>query len=219
MTTQMPKFQLVGTELPTLEEVSQKSGSKREDNSKFFKPGKHEVQIEAVEYRGPAKNDENWGNLMLTLKGTGEKSTKTFLLFPFKGGEGIKYGEKKTTMVYKKLLQFLAAVGQDVSPASVAKNLPDLVNGGLVGLNVAIVVDYQRAHVKYVRQGDQTVCKIALSDKTILKDAAGEELIFSDRDSAQAHMENLGIKYDAFPSVISYEASATSNSKTANSKW
>lgn len=214
----MPTFDFSKSSIKTTEELEAATPTRNSD--KYFRSGNHEVVIEDVEYRGSAKNDVNWGNLAITYLGAGGKTIKDFVLIPF---ATLTYGEKKTTFPFKKLQGLVAGLGLQLTP----ETLPEVMNTlfskpeVLKGLHVGIDVGYPGAYLKFSRNGNnESVCNIMQKDGTLLADAGGAVIGFSDRDSALAYAEQKGLRVDSYASVIGYTKSVTVNKnltkKTAN---
>ncbi len=202
----MPKFDFSKSTVKTTEELEALAPK----DSKFFRPGRHEVVIAGVEYTGAAK-DPNWGKLTVTYGGTGDKTIKDFVLIPF---SDIKYGEKQTIYPFKKLQNLVSGLGLTLTP----ENMGDVMNTlfkdttVLTGLHLIIEVGYQNGHLKFSRVDDQTVVNIVEKGGELLTDGVSKDpLIFSDADSALAYAEQKGLKVDRFVNVVGYDKSATPN--------
>ncbi len=205
----MPKFDFSKSTVKTTEELEALAPKRGE--SKFFRPGRHEVVIAGVEYTGTAK-DPNWGKLTITYGGTGEKTIKDFVLIPF---SDIKYGEKQTVYPFKKLQNLVAGLGLVLTPENMGDVMTTLFKDTtvLTGLHLIIEVGYQNGHLKFSRNGaDESVVNIVEKNGDLLTDGVSKEaLIFSDADSALAYAEQKGLKVDRFVNVIGYDKSATPN--------
>lgn len=222
--TDMPRFDFSGISVTTDEEL-QNLQAPRKSTSKVFQPGLHEVTISAMEYRGAPKGDASW--IMFGVTYTGSSSEK--------GGEGkeiretilvptkdIKYGEKQTVYPFTKLQTWCKALGVTLSIKTLQKDLATLFSdvSKLIGSNLAITVGYENASVGYTRSKDGSVAFfINKRNGSALTDEAGKTLTFPDRDAAQAYMDEAGIKYDAFPSVVGHSLSATPNRLKSNDNW
>ena len=186
-------------------------GKKKESGGKVFRPGSHEVTISAATYEGLA-NDANWGKIYLTLKGAGEKEIRTNVLIPFK--DQVFMGKSgKTLFPYNKLQNLVSALGKTLTTENLKSTMEEVFGNlsVLVGTNVVINVDYQKAHVKYAKgDGNDPRITICLKDKTELTNVAtGEILTFTSPEAARAHMAANNIDSSDFPEVVSYSASST----------
>jgi hypothetical protein len=216
---QMPKFDFSTSSVKTTEELEALDPKRTE--SKYFRPGKHEVVISDVEYRGVAKGDTNWGSLALTYEGTGGKTIKEFVLIPFKD---ITYGEKKTTYPFRKLQDLVSALGLDLTPETLPNVMQTLFANpdSLKGLNIAVDIGYQNAHAKYSKKDadGNSIVTLVKKDGSVLADAAGNAITFADGDSAKAYADQVGMKFDSFVNVLSHAKSVTPNKalgrKTSN---
>lgn len=64
----IPRFDFSGATIKTEEELQAAEASSNKGD-KYFRPGKYDVEISTVEFKGAAKGDANWGQLEITYKG------------------------------------------------------------------------------------------------------------------------------------------------------
>jgi hypothetical protein len=209
---EMPRFDFSDCELSS-EEVAE---AEKKEGGDWFKPGKHDVEIQSVEYRGPAK-DPNWGKLSITLEGTGGKTIMDFPMIPFKTPV-YKSANKDTMFPWKKFKGFCAGLGLEVTRDNVESvlknNFADVKK--LNKRKLTIQVGYQRGHVEGA--GDGSHYKIVLQDGNDLVDSKTREVVlFSDRAAAHNYATENKLAVDKFTSVLSYEKAAPVSE--GNTNW
>lgn len=185
--------------------------------SRYFDPGKYEVEIANVEYTGPAK-DPKWGKLQVTFKGPGEKEIRDTLLIPHVNE---KYGDSGTLRPFKKLRDFGQSLGVNVTPSELKTAMKTLFSRPqkLVGSVISIDVGYQGAHLQYVRDSRQY--QIVLGDGNVARDTKTmEALTFPDRQSAGVHAsEQLKIELEKGVRVLNYGKSSSGANLAAEQGW
>lgn len=208
---QIPRFSFGGCSIKDDEQMNEEL-AKVGQNDRFFKPGKHDVVIKEVAFEGMAKNDKSWGNLKLTLQGTGEKQTNVWVLFPT---TDVVYGPKKTMFPFKKLQEFAGALGEDLKVSTLEPVLKKLFAKPekLAGKSLAVRIAYERARAKFIGKGADGIVRLGLelADGTTHQEN-GAAKIFEGADSKTAYeavakfATEKGIAYDAFPQVVEYFA-------------
>lgn len=219
-TPAMPNFNFKGASFSSEEALlaAQKSSSVGTSGGKVFRPGRHEVTIAEASYQGLSKTDSNWGLVYLTLKGAGEKVIRTSVLIPFSDVNFMGKNGKNTLLPYKKLQNLCAALGKKLTVESLDVTMKEVFGDVsiLVGTNIAVDVDYQKAHVKYTKgetEGGAPRITIRLADGKDLSNLTnGDILTFDSAEAAKNHMISAGIAHDDFPSVVAYAASSTPGS-------
>lgn len=222
-TVQVPKFNFTGSSIKTEAEMAVEE-SKSGGGGKYLAPGRHEVSITEVEYKGLAK-DQNWGKFTVTLTGTGDKTTKSFLLVPFRDVMYVGPSGKPTALLYKKFKGFMEALGVTLTVDTLGDVLPTYFgNGGagLIGKNLAIEIGYEGNYVRYAGKNDDGTKKynIAFSGGTdLLMDKQLQVINFPDFEAANNYAETHQIKLQKFPEVLAYAPSTVPNVAATVSNW
>lgn len=209
----MPKFDFSSCSIKTdaeLEEQLKKAGSQ----DRHFRPGKHDVVIDKVEFKGLAEKDPNWGKLEVTLRGTGEKTTRDTVMIPFKD---VTYGAKKVLYPFKKLSQFCSSLGVELK----VENLKSVMQSTfakpekLVGKPLSVVVAYTKAHAEWAGKDGEgnSQYKLVLGDGNTYCGADGKPLLFPDYAAVAAFAKEQKIDYNGFCNVTEY---CPSTAKAAN---
>ncbi len=213
--SEMPKFDFSKATLKTNSELAGKA-----DNGKFLRPGRHEVTVQAVENAGIDKNDPNWFQLKVTLKGTGDKTITDYVKIPMRDNV---YGQYKSLKPFKRLINLVKGLGADLTVETAGTVLPSLFERAekLVGRGLAVEVGYENAYGKYVKTDEGAHIEIVKTDGQTVNDlATGRPLRFPDSKAAEAHAKGVNIRFDAFTRVLSYDKSATASApKAANGNW
>ena len=213
MTTavEIPKFNFSQSSIKTEDEFNKQEGE--QTGGKYLRSGRHEVSISKVEYAGVAK-DPNWGKFTLTLTGTGDKTTRYFLMVPFRDVMYIGKSGKPTGIVYKKFKDFMGALGATITVDTLGDVLPTYFsNGGdaLVGLKLAIELGYDGNYIKYSGKNEDGTKRyeIALKDGSVLLDKATmQPVTFPDPASAEAYAVSTQIPIQKFPEVLEVDKAA-----------
>lgn len=220
MTTviEMPKFNFANSSIKTDDEFNKQEGE--QSGGKYLRPGRHEVAITKVEYTGPAK-DPNWGKFTLTLTGTGDKTTRYFLMVPFRDVMYVGKSGKPTGLMFKKFKDFMSALGVTISVDSLGTVLPTyFAQGGepLVGGKLAIELGYDGNYIKYAGKNEDGSKRyeIALKDGSVLlnKDTL-QPVTFPDPASAEAYATSSQIIIQKFPEILEVAPPAGGNTLTA----
>lgn len=185
---------------------------------KYFKPGRHEVVITGIEYKGAA-TDANWGKFVVKVKGTGDKETTGMLFVPFNDVNYVTASGKTTVMFYKRFAAFMNAVGIKVSADK--EKLVTLLNDNfakpekspLLGANVVMELGYDGNHIRYDGKDAAGIKKYVIE----LKGGATSAETFPSFDAAAGHAEQNGIKLQDYPQILSWDVSsnAGANKKVA----
>jgi hypothetical protein len=215
---EMPRFNFSKSSIKTDEEL-QAAAEASNKGSKFFQPGKYEVVIDAVEYKGPAKGDPTWGNLEVTYKGAGEKTIRDYILVPF---QDVKYGDKGTLFPFRKVQNFGESLGTTVTMANLEAAMKALFANPekLKGRPVSIEVGYRKGHVKYLGKHDDGTKRYGIVDRdgNSVRDADMKSVEFPDFEAALGYAEDQKIPVDKFVNVLSYEKSSVAAPK-ASTGW
>lgn len=184
------------------EQDLQVSGSKESSNGpKFLQPGTHQVKITEVVEDGSPAADSTWVKLKITYEDKEGKSLrKQLLLVPT---ESLEYGADRKQAPKRNLLSFLNALGENVS----AKNLPQTISKWfekpqrLVNQRLEVKVGYSNSHAKYVSKGN---FQLVDSKEQPVLDGEGLPISAPDRQSIELCAKQMGMRFDAYPSVIGY---------------
>lgn len=186
---------------------------------KYFKPGRHEVQITGLEYKGQA-TDQNWGKFVVKVRGAGDKETTGMVFVPFKDVNYMTASGKPTLMFYKRFAAFMGAVGLDSSVDKLATTLNENFSkpekSPLLGANVVMELGYDGNHVRYDGKDAAGIKKyvIEMKDKSTIAET------FPSFDSAAGHAEQNGIKLQDYPQILSWSVSANAGAtKKAAANW
>lgn len=220
---EMPKFNFSQSTIKTEAEFNKQEGD--QTGGKYLRPGRHEVVITKVEYTGVAK-DPNWGKFTLTLTGTGDKTTRYFLMVPFRDVMYVGKSGKPTGIVYKKFKDLMGALGATITVDSLGEVLPTYFsNGGsaLVGLKLAIELGYDGNYIKYAGKNEDGTKRyeIALKDGSVLlsKDAL-QPVTFPDPAAAEAFAVSSQIPIQKFPEILEVaQAAGGPTLAAAGSAW
>lgn len=175
--------------------------NKESTGPKMLQPGVHQVRITEVVEDGPPVADDTWIKFKITYEDKEGKSLrKQLLLVPT---ESLDYGTDRKQGPKRNLLSFLNALGEDVS----VKTLPQTVSKWfeksqrLVNQRLEVKVGYSNNHAKYL--GKDSFQLVDAKDQPVL-DSNGNPVIASDRQSIEMYAKQAGMRFDIFPSVISY---------------
>jgi hypothetical protein len=174
---------------------------KESGGSKMLQPGVHQVQISEVVEDGSPMADDTWVKLKVTYEDKeGKTLRKQLLLVPT---QSLDYGPDRKQGPKRNLLAFLNALGEDVS----AKTLPATVSKWfekpqrLVNQRLEVKVGYSNAHVKYL--GKDSFQLVDAKEQPVLN-SSGEPVMATDRQSLELYAKQVGLRFDAYPSVIAY---------------
>jgi hypothetical protein len=213
----MPKFDFSKA---TLKSSAELTPTKKVDNGKFLRPGRHEVTITSVENYGLDKNDSNWLNFRVIYTGTGGKTISDFVKVPMRDNV---YGAKKSVGPFKRLASMIRAMGVELTIENAGSVLPKLFEktDGLIGTALVVEAGYENAYDRYIKNTDGTShIEVVLQDGTTLNDlATGAALKFPDSKAAAEHCKGANIRFDSFTRVLAYDVSSTPSKKSANSNW
>lgn len=216
---EMPRFDFSGASIKSEEDLAAAEAATNKGD-KYFKPGKYDVVINRVEFRGAAKSDPNWGNLEVEYRGTGEKLIRDYILVPFKD---VTYGEKKSLFPFQKVKQFCAALGHTVRVETLGDTLKSVFGNTtkLTGKSVSIEVGYRKGHIKWVGKTAEgnTILHIIDRDGNAVRDADLNALEFADREAAEQFANDNKIAIDKYVNVLSYTQSATAQAPAKAANW
>lgn len=203
----LPKFNFSKSSIASTEQLNQEL-EKTSGDSKFFRPGNHQVTITGVEYQGPAR-DTNWGKFLIHLKGTGGQEIRDQILVPFSDVQYKNPDTGKTTLfVYKRFTAVMAALGvTNLSLETLADTLNTYFSRPektLVGQIVNVDIGYKGTHIAYKGKdaSGNKMYVVAKADGTQLMD-----MVFPGYDEALTHCEDANIEVSRFVDVLKYNPS------------
>lgn len=216
----MPKFNFSNASVKTEEEL-QSSLESLGGQSKYFRPGQHEVTIDSVVYQGNA-SDPTWGKFLLTLKGTGTKEITAQVMVPFQDIEYRTSTGKTTKYMYLKFVGFMKALGYDVKIENLGELLPTVFTNPertLVGRNIGIEVGYNGNHIAYRGKDEigNKLYNIVFKDGSVLCDASKKPMVFNDWEAAARHAEANQTAISKYVEVLSYRTPLNPN--TVDASW
>lgn len=205
MSSQLPVFNLNAS---NLEVKSQEALDAELNKSSFarFTPGNYDFAITAAEFHKNKETgsilcagDETWFNVAVTLTAVDGREMKVYLQVPT---SKLTYGQKRTYMVYKKLINFMVGIGKPINIDNQAKVIPATFTdpSKLIGIKVNADVGYDGAHTDDVEGG----LVIKLPNGKAVEDE-GKAITFPDYASARAYAEGLGIKLQR-ATIVNYTA-------------
>lgn len=215
----MPKFNFSNASVKTEEEL-QSSLESLGGQTKYFRPGQHDVSITKVEYKGNA-SDPTWGKFVLTLAGTGGKEITSMVMVPFQDIEYRTSNGKTTKYLYLKFVGFMKALGYDVKVENLGELLPEVFTNPertLVGRNIGVDIGYNGNHIRYDGKDEIGNKKYAIEfkDGSTLCDSSGKVMIFNDWEAAARHAEANQTEISKYVEVLSYRTPANPNKVDAN---
>lgn len=208
--TTMPKFNFSGCSIKDDAQLADELAKAGTDQSKIFKPGKHDVVIKEAVFDGMLPKDPTWGKMKVTFQGTNDKTINAWVCFPT---SDIYYGEKKTLFMFNKFKSFCASLGEDVKASNIESVLKKTIGKPekLAGKPLAIKVGYEKARASYAgKSADGSVLlNLELADGSKYQEN-GQVKVFTDADSKAAYkaVETFAnekkIAFDAFAQVLDY---------------
>jgi hypothetical protein len=216
-----PKFNLNASNLG-FESQEQLDAEVNKPQGKGFQPGNYDLQIISAEFHKNkitgsiyCESDETWLNVVVTLQGAEERTTKTWIQVPT---TKVKFGPKNTLFVYKKFVEFMASIGEAVTLENLGKLVPKYFSAPsetLPGLKLNADIGYEGPHVAKAEDGS---CTIVRGNKPV-EDENGV-MTFPDVASAKAVAEGMGIKL-TYPNIVKFTAKkkAATASKKDDSGW
>lgn len=210
----LPKFDFSNVSLDD-DQLTEELSKNTQREEKFFKPGKHEVQIVASTYKGLAEADETWGKVVVTYEGTGGKKINDMILIPFRDVVYRK-GEEVSHFPIRRLKEFLGGIGVELKVNTLASTMKTYFgkDDALVGMTLAIEVGYRGNHTKYLGKNDAGEPVIGLVNRN--GDRLENTPTFGDYKSANEYAEQNSIPISRFVDVLKYELSSTPAKKAAN---
>lgn len=212
MSNQLPVFNLNASNL----EVKTQADLDAELNKTTFArftPGNYDFAITAADFHKNkdtgsilCAGDETWFNVVVTLTAVDGREMRVYLQIPT---SKLTYGAKKTYMVYKKLINFMAGVGRPITIDNQAKVIPATFTdpSKLVGIKVNADVGYEGPHTDDVEGG----IIIKLPNGKAVEDE-GKPVVFPDYASARAYAEGLGINLQR-ATVVNYTPGKAAETK------
>lgn len=221
---EMPRFAFENMSFKDDSEVEAYEAKQNEGKKTFvdkhFKPGRYEVVIEKVEFKGKATKDPTWLNVIVHLKGTGEKRINTLIQVPT---QDIKYGDKGTLFPYQNYKKFCAAAGREIKSVS---DVPATTKAlfaqpeKLVDLPIIAEMGYEKAYAQYVgkKEDGSKVYNLIGRDGEAARDADGVILTFGDHAAVELYCNTASpkIQYSPYLSVRAFDKSAALKSDSTD---
>lgn len=201
--------------------LNEKLAAESKAKKEFFKPGKHEVEITSVEYKGAVESDDTWHKFRVVFQGTFGKEISELFLVPTKDVIlNTKDGEK-SAYPYRKLKDFMSAVGVELSLTTLGATLGKYFGekSQLVGMNLSIETAFTGPHVKYMGKDEAGNNTYQIVNR---REEAIDDAVFADYASAKKAAEDLGIALKGFVDVTKYVGSSTPNvaeKATTKGEW
>lgn len=219
MSNSLPKFDFSGMSL-TDADFNQQLEENQKSESKFFRPGRHEVSIIGSEYKGQSESDPTWSKIVVKFEGTGGKTITDMLLIPtrtlvFRTRKG-----EDSVFPASKLKDFLEAVGAEFTVERLGELCKTYfgTENALVGLNLVVDTAYTGNYVKY--QGKNEAGQLLLQITTRDGETLDSSLYFNDYKAANEYAEKNKIAVKNFVDVTSYSKSSTPNkAKGLGGSW
>lgn len=213
----LPKFNFKNVELDdaALNTMIEESTGKGE--SKYFRPGKHEVQVVSATYQGQA-SDDTWAKWLVKFQGAGDKETSDLIFVPT---TKLTYRDKKgneNAFAVKRLKEFLEALGAEFSVKTLGDTLSVYFGkeDAIKGLNVAVNMGYPGTHIAYLGKNEDGSKRYGLAYRS--GDPMEKSPTFDSFDAAVAYCEEKKIEVKRFIEILKYEPSSTGNKKP-DSNW
>jgi hypothetical protein len=209
MTVKIPSFNLGKTQL-TAEEFANATAA---STGKGFAPGNYTLKITNAEYHVNAKSgeiscpgDATWINIAVTLTGADDREKKYFLQVPT---QSPFFGAKQSTFNFKKLIEFMAALGVYLDAQNYTTVIPKYFGSpealaSLVGAEVNLDIGYNKTYLQFIEKGR---FKIVLLERGQSKDYVENDKVveFPDRDSAKVFaMTTLNKDLQTFPEILKF---------------
>jgi len=217
---EMPKFDFSNATIRTEEEFAAAEATSGQGDKYLNKPGKYEVVIDSVEYKGLSEKDTNWGKLEVVYKGSGDRTIKDFIQIPFKD---TVYGEKKSTYPLKKLRSFCGALGHTINVTTIGDTMKSVFGRPekLKGQSLSIEIGYNRGHIKYMGKTTEGAKRYQIYDRdnNPVRTADLAVVEFPDFDAALAYAGANNVQVDKFPQILVYAKGAAATAAPANTNW
>lgn len=217
---QAPEFNLNAADLDFSNDAELQDELNKSGGKYFDDPGNVDLEIVAADFHKNKETgsincagDATWFNVVLTLRGAGDKEIKHWMQVPT---TRIKYGKKDTLAVYKKLQQFLFALGEEVTLNSIGALMKKYFTdpgAALVGIKVNVDLGFEGAYV--AKLPDSEEYGIYVGGKTVKED--GKDLRCPDRSSAVQVAKGRGIE-PSFVKVVKFTASKIAAKATTKGK-
>lgn len=200
---QIPSFDptdhIVGTEAEFNKELN------KGQNNFIKEPGEYVLSVADIEVRGVSEKDENWFSTKFTLENAEGAKFNYFQLFPRKRVNNFKYGPKKTTFVYKGLMDFMRGFGINLefetAMGTLAKVYEDITV--LQDKKITVILGYTGPYVAYKGKSIEGNNQYVIINKgTPVLDEEGSELIFPDWRAAENYAAGVSLKLQKFMEMV-----------------
>lgn len=198
-----------------------------------LKPGRYEMVVEEVTYRGPIKRDDTWHAFGIKFKVADDKTvyhsfivpTETLTLANVDGDEA--KATKDGARAVSDLVTFLTGLGIEnpLADLSTAISTSFGADGtSLVGKNIAADLDYMNNRIVGEGDGEERVYYIQFRSGKKATGETGEVLAFPDIQAAEAYAKDSDIYVFNGVSPKSFHVPAVKNTfgkskKTGSDNW
>lgn len=217
MSNSLPKFDFSKMNLTDDQLNEQLKGDQKKS---FFKPGKHEVKIVGIEYKGAVESDATWHKYRILFEGTYNKEISDLMMVPTSNVILNTSKGEQSSYPYRKLKDFMTAVGVELSLTNLGEVLSKAFGekSNLVGKDLAIECAYDGIHVKFQGKDATGNNKYQLVNK---REEPLYDQVFADHKSANEFGKKEGLEVEGFVDIMRYVASSTPNtaSTTAKQDW
>lgn len=199
----------------------------------FLTPGTHTLVIKELEYHKnkdsgkiTCTKDVTWFNVKASLETEDGKSKDIYLQIPTTKLMYNEANSKKPYFVFRKLSEFMAAVGVELTADNVSEVVPAFFSGDgvalatpekLVGQTVTLDIGYS---ANSIQRTDEGTYNAYVKNKPLLG-ADGKVLEFADPDAAQIKAAELGIakELQRFPDVTKIHAGGYTAKEAKKTAW
>lgn len=222
--SEAPSFNLAQGNLDIKNEEEFQEQAAKETGGKALQPGNYTLKIQNPDFHPNketgsiyCKGDPTWFNVKVELVAAdGERSLRHWVQVPT---QKVRFGQKGTLFVFKKLKEFMAALGEDLTVDNLATVVPKYFNDpkALEGKEVDADVGYEGDYIEPAGNGQFRIVK---GGEAYQED--GETVTFPDRDAARNYAEAIGIRNPATrTSVLEFKSKINADAKAeaANDEW
>jgi hypothetical protein len=193
MKMEAPKFNLKASNLGFASNEALEAEMNK-PQGKSFEPGNYDLQIVSADFHANkttgsiyCEGDETWFNVVVVAQGADERTTKYWIQVPT---SRVHFGAKKTLFVYKKFVEFMAAIGESVTTDNLDKIVPKYFSDpgeALVGFKFNADIGYEGAHIQRSEDG----CRIITAAGKPLEEEDGTVIVAPDFGAAKQILEGV----------------------------
>lgn len=138
------------------------------------------------------KGDPTWFNVAVTLETADGRGKDYFVQVPT---SKVKYGPKGTLFVFRKYVEFMAAIGENVNLSNLSKITQKYFASEdtlkrLAGKEIVVDIGYEGPHAEKVTKDGNEVFQIVLNKKGDLLQLDGEPVLLPDFASCKVYAES-----------------------------